>query len=257
MLNEGVSFMKNLFQRLSLLVALVFMISVLLPGCTTGQAKNGNQPETLDFPGLTWSMDSSQIIAALNLTKDQFEQDDLNRITVSGLTCFGVPVQSAIFVFGGAEKTDLCEIMLKYPADADMDTVKANLISLYGDPDEEHIAVSIGGHGIVTDDNGKSSFYDDRGISLKQMLPTAHTVYWDSPATLGAVYDAAGLKIDTQGSLTSRMTQILADTAPFSFIIWSDDGGDDYYTAVRDEDTQNFVCFMYGFVGGGISVIEP
>ena len=234
--------------------AAAVVVCVIAAVCLlTDPVSKNEESEYLNYPGLSWGMTPEDVITALNLQEGQYDQKSDSQLTVPQMNCFGAETQYVQFWFPFSEvsgsKLRLRNILIVYPDDADMDAVKDELIGQYGEPSEEHVFASIGSSGLKVVD-GKSEFYDDRGIDLKQMLTTAHDVYWDSDATLGELYTGLGQEYESGGSLTNRMEQMLLDNAPACFIYWTDDHGDDVYTASIGEKYKNFVMFTVGHVGG-------
>lgn len=222
---------------LAIMIVLVILIS-MIAGCEAPKQQTTDD-NLLCFPDTEWMMSQDQLVEALSLEAVQYETEGLS-VKVPGMECFGAKTEVAHFRFGG-DFLGLNMVLLCYPDETDMDVVKQELVNLYGDPSNEHLLWSLGDYGYMESDDGTAKLVDRRGVTFRQVLTSEHSVYWDSPVTMGDYLAENGLTFEPGDKLTPRTSRIFLENAPVSFALWNDDHGEEFYTAAMGEQYKNMV----------------
>ena len=225
-------------MRSSLFLLVGILLVSFISGCTTPLSQ-ADANDLLPFPDTEWMMSQDQLVEALSLEEVQYETESLS-VKVPGMECFGAKTEVAHFRFGG-DFLGLNMVLLCYPDETDMDVVKQELVNLYGDPSNEHLLWALGDYGYLESDDGNAKPVDRRGVTFRQVLTSEHSVYWDSPVTMGDYLAENGLAFEPGDKLTPRTSRIFLENAPVSFALWTDDHGEEFYTAAMGEQYKNMV----------------
>lgn len=138
-----VTIVKKQFRWTAILLIAALILSLM--GCAS--TKEAALEETLAFPGIRWDMNPQDVINALNLKEGQYTQQeepyDAERenstgscfIGIQGYTVFGAGAEVSLrFTDYGTGNQVLQTIYVIYPADTDMEKVKAAMTKAYGEP---------------------------------------------------------------------------------------------------------------------------
>lgn len=156
---------------IAILFSTVFLL-LSLAACQT-PAPQPEAAKFLEFPETNWNMTMQEVMDAYGVTPETegvTVADDQSAFRIDGLTLFGVKTDNIIFAFQQADGK-LSHVRLAYPDDADMQTVRQQLQTLYGDSVKRHTRLE----------------HDLREATMEE---TEHLTFWHSTTAISEYLSA-------------------------------------------------------------------
>lgn len=174
------------------------------------------QPEAaklLEFPETNWSMTIQEVMDAYQITPESAGVtvlDDQSAFRIEGLTLFGVKTDNVLFAFQQADGK-LSHVRLAYPDDADMQTVRQQLQTLYGDSVKRHTRLE----------------YDLQEATMEE---TEHFAFWHSATPISgylnaedwAAFQRLAQKKDEEQNAGGAWSAFM-EKEPLVVLTWQDD----------------------------------
>lgn len=195
----------------------VAMLLLLLTACQVQEPSpappNPDAAKLLEFPETNWSMTIQEVMDAYQVTPETegvTVLDDQSAFRVEGLTLFGVKTDNVIFAFQQADGK-LSHVRLAYPDDADMQTVRQQLQTLYGDSVKRHTRLE----------------YDLREATIEE---TEHFAFWHSATPISgylnaedwAAFQRLAQKKDEEQNAGGAWSAFM-EKEPLVVLTWQDD----------------------------------
>ena len=145
--------------------------------------------ELMCLPDLMWGMSDVELYNVLDLSREDFGGSGYAK-SLDGFNVLGFPSERIVFFFNGGYPR-LSRIAVEFSDDTDMNAVKEELKSLYGNPSKKWISYAL--RGVMFD--AENETLDEYRENLPEATPFTeweadeHNVFWVSNKTLADLFE--------------------------------------------------------------------